>query len=201
MGYEQRLNGEYLETFKEIMIEIDVEEISALNQEEVRHDILDMFLSAQNDGISARDIVGTDTKEFIEDILSNFSKKDSFAFRGGRAVSNFILAMGAITLTRIKGGILEFTLDILFLSTVLIIGEALGRVCSKGYSLGKIRRKRKRQIEWSFNIAFIVVSAFTIGFFNIKLPILFVVNSPYIFIIGCVIISLLILMTVDILLK
>ncbi|WP_297634988.1 hypothetical protein [uncultured Clostridium sp.] len=164
MGYEQRLSGEYLETFKEIMIEIDIEEINRFNQEEIRHDILDMFLSAQDDGTSAKEIVGDNPKEFIQDILGSFKKKDSFAFRGGRILSNLILGMGAISLTRIKGGVLEFTIDIVFLAAALIIGEILGIVCSKGYSLGKARRRKKRQIEWSFNIAFIVVSALIVGF-------------------------------------
>ncbi|MGL5649908.1 MAG: hypothetical protein ACRDDY_18915 [Clostridium sp.] len=201
MGLKKRLDGEYLDVYNEIMIELEVEEINALYREEVRNDILDMFLSAQDEKASVRELVGSDTRVFIEDILKSLEKGNESLLRFGQSLAIFLIGIGGIALTRIKGGVLEFTVDILFLAVVMLLGATLGRAFSKKNRIGKERRREKRKIEWTFNIGMIGVSALIVGFFNINLPILFTVNSPYIFVIGFLVIGLILSMTIDIISK
>ncbi|MGL4847624.1 MAG: hypothetical protein ACRC28_01670 [Clostridium sp.] len=201
MGAKKRLDGEYLDVYNEIMAEIEVEQINTLHKEEVRNDILDMFLLAQEDSTPVSVLVGSDTKGFVNEVLESLDKGNGILLRVGQVISTLFIGMSAIALIRTKNGVLEFTLDIVFLAMILLVGEGLGRIFSKKSGSGKLRRSKKRKIEWSFNIALIGVGAFMAGFFNIEMPILFVTSSPYMFVIASFIIGFITMIVTDVVLR
>lgn len=201
MGAKKRLDGEYLDVYNEIMAEIEVEQINTLHKEEVRNDILDMFLLAQEDSTPVSVLVGSDTKGFVNEVLESLDKGNGILLRVGQVISTLFIGMSAIALIRTKNGVLEFTLDIVFLAMILLVGEGLGRIFSKKSGSGKLRRSKKRKIEWSFNIGLIGMGAFMVGFFNIEMPILFVISSPYMFVMASFVIGCITMVATDVVLR
>lgn len=198
MEFEKKLSGEYLEVYKDVVSELELEEINGITTVEVKNDILDMFLSAQEDGVSARGIIGNSPKNFVKEILSNLDNSKLTLLRIGRRISQLLAGLGGIGLVNLvteRGRPFAFTIGTMALILVLMFGDFLGKYFSRKLNFGKSRRCRKNIIEWTFNVVGIVV----VGIMN--WPILFMINSPYVFTIGCLFIGFILLLVTDVIFK
>lgn len=198
MEFEKRLSGEYLEVYKDVVSELELEEINGITTVEVKNDILDMFLSAQEDGVSARGIIGNSTKDFVEEILSNLDNSKLTLLRIGRLISQIIAGLGGIGIVNLvteKGRPFAFTTDIAVLIIFIILGDFLGRYLSRKLTFGKSRKFRRNIVAWTFDL----IGISSLIMLNGRT--LFMVNSPLIFTIGCILIGLITLLVVDIMFK
>ncbi|MGL4453211.1 MAG: hypothetical protein ACRCTZ_18775 [Sarcina sp.] len=183
MGYEKNLKGDYLKSYNEVMDELKVEDISIELTKEIENDVLDMFLCAQHDGASPTTIVGESPRIFILEILRNFNKTKSWIFRGGQVLSRICLGIGALSFLNIRNGKLDFTVDILVCLALILSSDLVGRLLSRKYNIGKTRSSSRNNIKYIFFLIGVVISiAITT---RLDLPVLFIINKPYLFVGGC----------------
>ncbi|MGL4762281.1 MAG: hypothetical protein ACRCWG_12595 [Sarcina sp.] len=184
MEFEKNLRDEYLRVYNEVVDELEVEEISIELTKEIKVDILDMFLSAQQDGESPSGIVGESSREFVLELVKDFNKSNSGLFRVGQYVACTILGIGALSLFNIKNGVLHFDIDILVCLLITISGDAIGRILSRKYNVGKTRSRSKNKIRWGYVSVMTILGVAITN--NLNLPTLFVFNLPFVFIAGCI---------------
>lgn len=195
MGYEKNLNGEYLRVYNEVIDELQVEEISIDLTKEIENDVLDMFLCAQHDGASPKAIVGESPREFILEIIRDFSKAKSGVFRIGQFMAHALLGLGILSFMDIRNGKLDFTVDILVCLALILGSELLGRVFSRKYNVKNTRSKSKNSIKRRVFLGGLIIG---VGITTaLDLPVLFVINKPYLFVGGCLVSSLLVNIVAD----
>lgn len=195
MGFEKGLKEEYLAVYNEVLGELTVEDISSTFTEEVKSDILDMFLSAQEDGVSPKSIVGDSPKAFVEAIVGDFNKRNSGVFRLLQIIYRIPLSIAGVSVVNIRNGQIEVTLDMILAVIAIILCDAIGRVLSRKYQITKSRKKSKLIIEWG---TYLAIGAIVVGFtvFNHIEPI-FIVKSPFIFIWSLLVVGIILLCVVE----
>ena len=69
--YIKLLDGEYKEKFQEIDIYISSSGFKVGNVEDIMNDILDLFISAQEENKPIENIIGNDIKEFCDQVIDS----------------------------------------------------------------------------------------------------------------------------------
>lgn len=72
---DKQINAENHEAFTDMICYLRGADISEYNQEVVRQDLLEMFLSAQNRGENIHSVIGEDYKSFCDDVIANLPSK------------------------------------------------------------------------------------------------------------------------------
>ena len=73
--YKKNLVQEYSEAFGKVEDYVQSNIIDSLRQDEILNDVMDIFLSAQNDGKTADQVTGNDITKFCSDLCSEVSIK------------------------------------------------------------------------------------------------------------------------------
>ncbi len=73
--YKKNLVPEYSEAFGKVEDYVQSNIIDSLRQDEILNDVIDIFLSAQNDGRSVEQVTGNDITKFCTDLCSEVSLK------------------------------------------------------------------------------------------------------------------------------
>jgi DNA-binding ferritin-like protein (Dps family) len=73
--YKKNLVPEYSEAFGKVEDYVQSNIIDSLRQDEILNDVMDIFLSAQNDGKTAAQVTGNDITKFCTDLCSEVSIK------------------------------------------------------------------------------------------------------------------------------
>lgn len=73
--YIEKLHPEYRTAFKQISAYVLANNMDEIKNEEILSEVMDTFLSAQNDGKTVEQIIGNDLKAFCEQLCSEISIK------------------------------------------------------------------------------------------------------------------------------
>lgn len=195
MKFEEKLNGEYLDVYKEVMDEFELENLSISFKEEIKNDILEMFLSAQDNGTQARTIVGNDVKDFVQVIASDFYGRNKNIFSVFKVIVHFIMYVSIISFIRVKSGSLSVTIDLLMLPLIIIASGLISKIFAKKFSLAKTKNKTKIIYEYTAIIVGSIICRAITDYINLK-P-LFTLEKPYVLIVFIFIGSILLGMFVD----
>ncbi|MGL4773717.1 MAG: hypothetical protein ACRC2K_09155 [Clostridium sp.] len=182
MNYKKNLKGEHLTVYNEIVTDLKVEELALDFQTEVENDLLDMFLSAQEDGVLPRDLVGEDVEGFTKNIINDFYKRNSFIYRVFQVLAQMALgtAVSSVINLNTKTFTVDFTVEMLLFVITFTLAEILGRVLSRRFKICKTRKRSKIVFEWgSFIIMYFIAVFITSGY---ELQPLFTRNMLVIFI-------------------
>ncbi|MGL4990516.1 MAG: hypothetical protein ACRC57_05005 [Sarcina sp.] len=195
MKFEEKLNGEYLDVYKEVMDEFELENLSVSFKEEIKNDILEMFLSAQDNGTQARTIVGDDVKDFVQVIASDFYGRNKNIFSVFKIIIRFIMYVSIISFIRVKSGSLSITTDFLILPLVIIASGLLSKIFAKKISLASTKNKTKNIYEYTAIIVGSIICGAITEYINLK-P-LFTLENPYFLIVFIFIGSILLDIFID----
>lgn len=97
---EVQLSKENDEVFTNMICYLRVADLSEYDQELVRHDLLEMILSAQKRGETIHDIIGQDYKGFCEDIIASLPSQ-SEKNKSMRTLSIIFLCVAILIVIRV----------------------------------------------------------------------------------------------------
>lgn len=194
MNSKNNLKGEYLEVYNTVIDEIEAEELTINYTAEIKDDILDMLLSAQQDGVEPKNIIGN-TRDFIDELVSDFKKSTSGMYTFGKSIAHLLSVMGIIALMRIENGQLAVTIDLLFIGAFAPITSLLGIKYSKRLNLGISRKSKSVLIDLGSYFLLSIIVTFIAVF--LEIPTVFTISSAYPIVISSIIIGFTILCLVE----
>ncbi|MGL4741998.1 MAG: hypothetical protein ACRC41_14565 [Sarcina sp.] len=194
MDSKNNLKGEYLEMYNTVIDEIEAEELTINYTAEIKNDVLDILLSAQQDGVKPINIIGN-TREFIDELVHDFKKSTLGVYTFGKSIAHLLSVMGIIALMRIENGQLAITVDLLFIGILAPVTSLLGIKYSKSLNLGISRRSKSILIDLGSYVVLTIIVTFIAVF--LKIPTIFTISSAYPLVIGSIILGFAILCLIE----
>lgn len=186
--YEKNLNGQYLQAYKNIINELDIEIKDTSYIDEVKNDVLDMLLSAQTDGVEANKVIGKDIRSFCMEITSTYKKteplsKKILSILNSITPAIFIVAFGEML--KANSITIGISFRVMLLMVALVIPFYIAVSISRRL---KITKKRKNDIN-IFEICAAIASAVIYVELNSVID-----SSPYFYVngIGVILINVII---------
>ena len=78
--YTRLLNAEYYAAYENVSDALNTSVLGITERREIRHDILGMLMEGQETGRSVSDVVGSDTKAFVDNVKASFGYRSGFVF-------------------------------------------------------------------------------------------------------------------------
>ncbi|MGL4989564.1 MAG: hypothetical protein ACRCYE_13890 [Sarcina sp.] len=194
MNSKKNLKGEYLEVYNNVIDEIEAEELTINYTTEIKNDILDMLLSAQEDGIAPKSIIGN-TREFVDELVVDFKNSTLGGYTLGKSIAHLLAVMGIIALMRIENGQLVVTIDLLFVGILAPITSLLGIAYSKRLKIGISRKSKSILIDLGSYFILTIIITFIAIF--LEIPTIFTISSAYPIVISSIIVGFAILCLVE----
>ncbi len=111
------LRDEYKETYTSIVMYLSSSGMQSNFMDEVSEDIKDLLISAQDDGIAVKSIVGNNIEEFCKEIIKSKDIKGRILFNIFESIKWALIMSAMISLVYYLFG-MNFTLNIIFMFIV-----------------------------------------------------------------------------------